>query len=334
MTISLSRDGSFEVEIVQRIAPGGDAPRAVARRLENLRSAAARGEDDWSRRLERAEPVRWTTAIDRAGGEIREVRHKASFERLEDLGPLFDGSDVRVEVEREAGEIELVFLADRSRRATFSQREALDEALDEWIAALSDYLRGLAELYRYLERRPGRSRAVLGAILADALEDSERERLPEPDEREREILDRIGQTMTALAGIFTVPEGEPYTLEEILALAHDPFPAPLEIVAPFGIEEASGFAERDGRFVVPGLSLFRAWKGLAPEFASPDPFSLLVPYVILGASEPLSLDAVLAEPRHAVAASESELRRRLLDALTPASAYRLRWKVEGDAPAR
>jgi hypothetical protein len=139
--------------------------------------------------------------------------------------------------------------------------------------------------------------------------------------------------MVDVIAIFAVPEGGDATYEELSALAHDPFPAPLTLLMPVEPLEVEGFEWADSqRLVVPGLSLWRAWTGMSREVLRPDPLTPLVErHVLHRRTAPVDLEATARAPRHVDPRSKREIRELVEMWLTPEPVYRVRWPSSSES---
>jgi hypothetical protein len=230
---------------------------------------------------------------------------------------------------RGEGFAEFTLVPQAPARASRQEREELARLRESLARDARVYLQELSGLYVYLADHPGRDGTCFGEIYEECIGKEAKAGFPEllPDEEAR--LDRLGEAMGRLVNYVQVPGDAGRSPDELARWVLDPFPAPLTVTVPGEILEAEGFeGVAPGHAVHPGLDLWFALGKLDGAYLTPDP---LVPLLTCLRQEktapPLSLEAVLAQPRRsAPVPSEAELEKALDALLEPAPLYRVRWR--------
>lgn len=329
-------DGSTVVTSAVRITtPQSESNPALERRLAQVRRELEEGSDAWGRRFAALEPVAERFGWEKRFGEIDRGTRAALAGSPARLDAFFlDTSlDVSYEVREEVAELTITPAS--PARASRRQREQVASTLEEWSGHVAIYLKESADLWAYLDDRPDRARACLGALLADLLDDGVRETLPPLTEPERERIDRVQKAMEEVLAVLAVPPGEDHSADELSHLVYDPFPARLTVRLPGPpLEAPEGFASLDDgkKLTAVGPGLWEALRSLEGRWLSPDPVMLYVEKDGPGKREPLDLDAFLAQPRRAAPPPDAtEVRQGIEEALVPAPLYRVLFKVDPDA---
>ncbi len=317
---------SSRVEITEE---GKSGNPALERRLEALRRDLVAGDDAWTRRFAALAP-----AVERFGwekhlGAIQRVQRSAVLDEPEQLAAFFGDTALAVSYTVADGRGELAIVPGPAGGGSRRQRRDMEAALDAWTARIADYLAAAADLYEYLDRRPERARATLGALLEDLLSETQRAELAELEPEEREQLDRLGKAMEEVFAVLLVRSGAELSLDELSHLVYDPFPARLVVRLPAPPEEVEGFARgAEGELMVPGLGIWQALRALEGRWLSPDPVLLYVQLRGRGEEAPFDLDSLAARERAAAPApTAAEVRLAIEERLQPASLYRATWPV-------
>jgi hypothetical protein len=321
---------SSKVEVV-----GGDNAGAPAlnRRLMEIRQGLLEGSDPWSRRFAGVHPPLERSSWEKQLGEIHQAAHAAMLAEPRDLAAFFNDTSLSVSYEIKEGVAELVIVPGSPSRATRRQREQTKKMLDAWTEDVARYFTAGENLYRYLDEHPDRARACLGALYADLLSDTDKSRLPELIEGEKERLDALQAAMQTVWGVLDVPEGEDHTPDELSHLVYDPFPGRLTVRLsgpPLGAPE--GFAAGpNGTLTAEGPGLWQALRSLQGRWLTPDPILFYIEAKHRSTDQALDLSALVRQPRHAEAAPNSKEVRLAVEArLQPAPLYRVAFRV---APA-
>jgi hypothetical protein len=315
-------------------------------RVDEARGALGQERDVWSRRFEALGP-----AADRFVREVWEGR----IVKIIRIGVIGDGgqvtaapeaigdglrrffADTLVNASFDSGEgwTELSFRPGPGSAATREQQDRMRDEMERWTTQVAAYLGASDRLYAYLDSRPDRAAICLGRIFEDLpLPGGLKERLEEITTDEKDLVEAVQASMIEVQGILAIPEGESTSIEELSRIVHDPFPAPLAVVAPWPVLDLEGFAPDGGRLLVPGLSLWGALVPLQGTWLSPDPLMIRVQHQGEGKEQDFDFNAVLRAGRRAEVLTANEIRRAIEDRLRPAAVYRVRWSVGEDADPR
>jgi hypothetical protein len=301
--------------------------RAARERIESLRQDLLQGRDDWAKRLEAMNPAVQRTTLDWKEGTLMSATRRAVVTEPSALSPFFSSTLIQATVTRREKETEMTLAPAPGGRASRSQREDLASRMDLWLQSISRYLAAGKALYEYLEQNPARSASCLQEVFHG--EARGEEEAPSLSEQEKSLTQSLRDAMDETLDLFTVPEEEAYSLEELSRLVYDPFPAPITLEVPGKILDSEGFMLAGAQVLkVPELSL---WNSLAAEsgrWISPDLLQLRLQS--LKENRPIDLPALLHQPRKALPPpSPKELRQALEKRLQPAGLYRVRWNTEG-----
>lgn len=333
-------DGSAVVtSAVQISSPQDEGNPALARRLAQVRREIEEGSDAWGQRIAALEPVAERFGWEKSFGEIDRGTRAALVSSSARFGEFFRDTSLSVSYEVREGVAELTIIPGPPARASRQQREQVERILEEWSGQVAVYLQESADLWAYLDDRPDRARACLGALLADLLEDGVRNALPPLSNAERERIEKTQKALEEVLAILAVPPGEEYSTDELSHLVYDPFPARLTVRLPGPpLETPEGFAAADGgrRLTAVGPGLWESLRSLEGRWLSPDPVLLYVkgdtPGQDRGKKETFDLDAFVAQPRRAEPPADAdEVRQGLEEGLFPEPLYQVVFAVDPDA---
>jgi hypothetical protein len=293
----------------------------VKARLEDEARSYEAGTDAWSERLKAAAPTRERASVDREGGALRRVERQADLDEPADLAAFLRDTGVEVAYAEGEGWAELTLVPGSSRRATSAQRQLVRAELDRLSEAAAAYIEATAELYAYLDRRPERARACLGAIVSD---------VPDEDgltEDETALDGAIDEGIGSLGEVLQVAPEEALTLDELSGLVYDPFPAEVRVAVPGEILERDGFPGRpDAALTIPRLTLWSAYTRVSGRWIVPDLALELWKHDREKGGRPIDVGLLASRPRRVSATLQApEIRRAVERDLAPASVYRVRW---------
>jgi hypothetical protein len=331
LTVRLLRGGASVVSVGVALRDPADyaqSPR-VQQRLESEARELTAGSDPWSTRLRRVDPERERDVVDRDRGRLRRVVHHALLDGPEELREFFRDTGVGVAYAEGEGWAELTLTPGRPSRATAAQRQRLETELDAFSAGLAKYAAAMRQLYSHLDANPDRARACLGEVLSVK---TEGETLADD---ESELVESVNDAINTLGAVLDPAPGEPYTIDEISRLVHDPFPASLRVTVPGEIVEREGFpGELTSDLRVPVFSLWSAFERLEGRWFSPDPALAIWRDDLAKTGKPFDLETFLTIPRRAAAApTDGEVRRAIDHQLEPEPVYRVRYTPAADAAA-
>lgn len=320
---SLAADGSSQVEVTVTL-PGplpNDADEVLVDEIATQRQAYAGGWDRWTSHFERIEADEETFSWKREQGLLRSVTRTAGFADPAGLQAFFSETDLVVQFTPDQAESVFSIFPLPSSRATRDERERLEMLVEVWAAAVVQYLREVADLYAYLESDPDRATPIFTAIFDDEGDVTEGE-----EERLERLVDAF---VTIMESAERSPE-EPSSLEQLVRLAYDPFPARLRVVVEGRVRSVRGFVKVDSdTYEAPPLSLEQALTTLEEIWITPP---LLTTYEMLERDEEAELDVegFAALPRRVSELPDAnEVRDALEAALTPPEEYRLTWRPTG-----
>lgn len=348
LSLAFDAAGGLEVALDVAIADPGqrfqDEP-AVRRRIAEARWLYENGKDDWAARFAGVTWLAETCLTRKSQGGLVAVRRTGSLKDPGGLSTFLSGTGITAATSRGEGYAELCLYPGAPQRATRDQRAAMGRLLDAWVPAVHAYHLRLAALYTYLDGHPERARACFGEMFSSRLDDGVKEALPPLTEEEQALLDSLGDATGKVADALLYTRDEAYSPEELSRLVYDPFPAPVQVALPGDVLEVEGFDPEGPRTVVyRGTSLWRALSKIEEKAVTPDPLMLILPWGDLpevmadrsedGSNRPkVDLDALAAAPRRAAAGqSEDQLKAAVVASLSPASAYRVRWRTPASPP--
>jgi hypothetical protein len=327
----LGRESAL-VRVTVRLAdPGHFKESPAARdRIEAARRAIVELRDPWSDRLASLAPEEERITWDRSRGDVVRFDHRAIVADAVHLHSFFKDTLVQAQVTRREETTELTLTPWAGGRAGRPEAEKFERARDAWAEAVARYLEAGGRLYDYLEANPGRARPCFANLFKDLLPEDAREGADTLNDRDEEVVDPFSDAMAALLGLFEVTAGEAYSLEELSALVHDPFPAPLTVRVPGPVLEVEGFETgAGGTLRVPTVSLWSAFMRLEDRWITPNPVVVYYRHADKD-KERLDLDAFLAQPRSVTRpAGVTEIVDALAKEMRSAPVYRVRWSTAG-----
>ncbi|HEX3528795.1 MAG TPA: hypothetical protein VH988_17175 [Thermoanaerobaculia bacterium] len=312
---------------------GGDntATPALNRRLAEVRQALLEGSDPWSRRFAEIHPPLERSTWEKQLGEIQKQTHSGVLAQPRDLAAFFGDTSLNLSYEIKEGTAELLITPGAPSRATRRQRELTKKTLATWTQALARYFSAGEALYRDLDEHPERAKAVLGALYADLLSDTDKAALPALTKEEKERVEQVQAAMHEVWSVLDVPEGEDHTPDELSHLVYDPFPGRLTVRLPGPpLESPEGFAPAaDGTLTAAGPGLWQALRTLQGRWLAPDPILIYIDHQRRTPNDPLDLAPLLRQTRHAEPAPDAtEVRLAIEQRLLPVPVYRVAWRVD------
>jgi len=324
-------NGAVVATSTVRITDPDDSNPALARRLAEIRRDLLEGTDAWSARFSAAEAAAERFSWEKRLGSLRSATRSAVFAEPKALESFFRDTAVSAtySIDPERGVAELAIVPGVSTRATRRQLEDTERTIEDWSAAIAEYLEAGRSLYAYLEGHPDRARACMGTLFAERLNEEQAKGLEELTPEEEKRVGRLDEAMRGVLKVLAVPSGGAYSPDEVSHLVYDPFPARLTVKLPGAPLEIEGFLPgKDGAFTVPSPGLWEALRSLEGRWLSPDPVLFYVESAQREGNDKVDLDAFLAKPRRAASLpSAKEVRSAIEARLKPAPLYRASWKV-------
>lgn len=310
---------------------------ALLQRVQGERRRLLLGEDDWVARFERLDALSHEQTFERDHGVLVSVRQAAEVNLADDpeaLTRFFSNTLVSAFYVAEEGWAELSLYPLAPGRATRSQRQRLDRAMDGWTEALAGYFRSAGRLYEYLEEHPDRAEVAFSVLLEEVLPEEDGGRRDLLSAEEEPLVEAVEDAMGAAWEVLLVPSDEAYSVNEISRLAFDPFPARVRVETPGAPEEVEGFADDpEGGLRVPTVSLWDALVDLRGRWLEPDPLLLYVARSggVTGTPGPsFDLAEIVARERHhaAPAPTTKEIREAVDSRLEPEPVYRVLYRLD------
>jgi hypothetical protein len=311
-------------KVTLTVPQGDTGAEALTARLDALERDLLAGASPWAHRFVALEPRREGQGWQREGGRLQWFRQWASADPAR-LADFFADTPVHVAYSRRDGTSELAFFPGAGTRATAAEARRMEAALGPWMDAVTEYLDAGSQLWGHLDRHPRRRRGCLAHLFEVEKEEGHRLALTPAEER---LLERVSDSMGAVAQALQVPAGEAETFEELGRRVYDPYPAAVRVVVAGRVLAVEGLRKgTDGGWEVPGRSPWNAVSGLAGRWFSPDPLLAQVEHVRRDADKRFDLDAFLAQPFTTAEAPPSapDVRRAILAALAPPPASRIEW---------
>jgi hypothetical protein len=308
---------------------------ALSRRLAETRREILEGSDAWGARFAAAKPAAERFGWEKRLGDLNAATRSAVIVEPEGLEAVFGDTSVAAtyRIDAASGTAELALVPGLSTRASRRQREEMKETLEEWSAAIAEYLEAAGDLYAHLERQPERARSCFGKLFDDLTDEKVLESLDEPTDEEVALLERLDEAMRQVTDVLLVPARAEYSPDEISHLVYDPFPARLTVKLPGPALNVEGFQTgNEGALEVAGLGLWEALRALAGQWLAPDPVTFYVATARQGKDAKIDLDAFVQKPRQATPRppSAAEVKEALEERLRPAPVYRVSWQVRPD----
>lgn len=332
LRIELAADGSAWVDLAVQFhddrSQAADSP--LGRRLAGEREALLGGWDEWSARFSALTPVTETHSWIKDRGALVSLTRSARVADAAALGDFFADTGIGAFAERGEDWASFALYPGRSARASSAEVRRIEDTVAEWSEHIARYLEATGELYAYLDRHPDRARVCFAHYFEDVVPEA---RLDPLDAEEEALLSDLVERSGELLGVFEVPAGEAWTLNELSRRVLDPFPADVAVRVPGRALEVEGFTVGgDGWLHVPGIGLWPALTALEGTWVTPDPALAWVRAETAASSgeSGFSLDAFLATPWRVDTVPEAdEVEDALWDGLQPAAAYRVVWASAG-----
>ncbi len=236
----------------------------LAGRLDDARADLDSGWDRWRPLYDRLEPAAESYRLERVDGLARRAVYSAvvaTFEPVE----RFLGSEGLSGVLAVDGPVhELQLFPEGGTRATWTQQQEVERALESWAAAVAEYLTASIDLWAYLESRPDRAVPCFSHLFDSHGPDSG----PLTD-IESGLVDDAKSSMETVADALMVPDGAAYSPNELSRLVYDPFPTRLTVSTRGPILQVEGFRQNGGFLERPPVDLWQALISLEGRWLSP-----------------------------------------------------------------
>jgi hypothetical protein len=319
------------VRTLVSLRPQSELEGLPRERVARAARALVEESDAWAIRLREMEPEQDRFELGRRRGEVVEAQRTASVDRREALEALFARTPVAARYSEGTDWQEFTLFADSSGPAPAQERRKTDEELAAWAEGAASYFAAAVQLWRFVDEHPERTRSCFESVFLRGWSPAE-----DASEEEAALLRALEDGTGQVLGALVAQDDEEFTLSERVRRAYDPFPAPVTVRVPGIVLEAEGFpGAAEGKFAIEALDLWNAFRSLEGRWLSPDPALALWRHDAAPTKAPFDLDAFVALPRSAVTPPRaSEVMSLLRAALTPAPAYRVRWRPPGEEPER
>ena len=296
----------------------------LSRRLDDARAELDSGWDRWRPLYDRLEPTADSYRLERVEGLARRAVYSAVVPDFDRVERFFETEGLSTVLVVEGPVHELQFYPSGGTRATWSQQQDVERALDVWSTVVAEYLAASIRLWAYLESRPDRAVPCFSHLFDSHGSDSG----PLIDDEEELVLD-AKETMEKVADALIVADGAAYSLNELSRLVYDPFPTRLTVsfrghtLSVIGFHEPGPFVER------PPVDLWQALVSLEGRWLSPDPVTAAVlPDAQLPEVDPVAFAAL---PRwYSTPPGPAEVADGLTAGLVPPDVYAVRWTTTAD----
>jgi hypothetical protein len=314
-------DGGLRVKlsVALRHLDEARSDTGLGRRLRQLEEDLLNGWDPWKEPFADAGAGVESYYWEKEEGRLVYLERNLVLDDPAVFGRVLSDTPIHAGFRVEDGVAEIALFPGVPGRASRRERREMDATLDHWSEELAVYLEAAEALYRYLERQPGRAVPVFTALFEEETEDD-----PLTAEEDA-LLEALGESDAI--GVLDVDEQRGYSLDELSRRIFDPFPARFEVELPGPAVDAEGFVESGDLWVVPRISLWGALQQLEGVFLAPDPLLAFVEHERSETDVPFDVASFAARERVAVTADADEIREALEERLTPASVYRVAWKV-------
>ncbi len=331
LRLSFLGDGqlSLQLSLSLRFPQGLSASEPLARRLRQLEERLLTGTDPWSARFAEIEAAAESLYWEKQEGHLARYERDAVLEDPEAFVDFLADTPIHSTYRRADGIAEVALYPGVSDRATRRERRQVEETLAEWSELLAIYFEAAEDLYRYLEARPRRAVPCFAGLFEEETPEGAVALTPE----EEELVEALGNAMGEAVGVLTLDPEAATSLEEISRRVYDPFPARFELQIPGDALESEGFAAAGDLWIVPGLSLWSAFRRLEGRWLAPDPMSAYVHHYQSGDDTPFDVRGFAADRRLAEPApGADEVLAALREWLEPATVYRVAWQLENPQP--
>jgi len=324
--LTLRGGGPVIVTVVQEVTSSdqtGDNPE-LDDRLEESRDTIDNALDPWSQRFALLEPLAEHISIERVEGELRRSIHSAVLPSFDEMLQMVEADGLTGSLTIVGGTADLELFPTGGSRANYTQRQDAERMLSEWSVALVVYFEAVADLYAYLDQRPDRAVPCFAHIF-DQHEDLGSTGPLEPIEEE--LVEQVKDAMEDVTFALIVGKGEAFSLNELIRLVYDPFPARLTIAVEGQVLEAVGFSAGADFFERRPVDAWNALRSLDGRWISPD--------LVTAAAAPAPEDrqpipnvlALASSPRRYLPPPEAaEVESAIVAGLVPEEMLRLSWR--------
>jgi len=324
--LTLRGGGPVIVTVVQEVTSSdqtGDNPE-LNDRLEESRDTIDNNLDPWSQRFALLEPLAEHISVERIEGELRRSIHSAVLPSFDEVLQLVEADGLTGSLTVVDGTAELELFPTGGSRATYTQRQDAERLLSEWSVEVAVYFEAVADLYSHLDQRPDRAVPCFAHVF-DEYEGPENTGELEPVEDE--LVLRVKDAMEGVTFALMVEKGEAFSLNELIRLVYDPFPARLTIAVEGQVLEAEGFSAGVDFFERPPVDAWNALRSLEGRWISPD--------LVTAAAAPAPEDrqpipnvlALASSPRRYLPSPEAaEVESAIVAGLVPEEILRLTWR--------
>lgn len=316
--------GAIIVTAARDIGPpgsAGDNP-AVKERVDQARADLAAGWDRWSRGFAELEALADRTTVERHDGDVVRGVHSALLDDFRPVERLLGLEGLGAFIDRSGDVRELQLVPTGSGQATRQQRELVERWLDDWSADVAAYLGATVQLYRHLERAPGRAVPCFAHVF-----DHHTDASGPLSEKEAELVAAVKETSERVAEALLIPDGQDHSANELSRLVFDTFQGRLTLAFDGPVLESEGFVEHATFLDRPPVDLWRALEGSVGLWLAPDLVTAMVtPGPEKAQPDPDPADFAALPRRWVEAPEPAGVEAALRASLTPEPVYRVRWR--------
>jgi hypothetical protein len=331
LTLDLSRPELYTVQAETTLRFPDDAerhPGATARVAQRAREIVE-GRDPWHRSFEAVGGGREQFVWTKESGRVSSASHVVTAAEPAALAPVLEHCGLGWSFRTLQRMVVVELFAVASSRVSDKERGAVKQQLEPWIAKLERYNRAALAIDRHLEANPQRAHAVFGGVFGRFLEDSERDRLPQPNDEEQTLLDQFDTAAEAVLGFGSLEPDAAETLNERVMAAFSPFCGEVRLVLPRTPTEVLGFTLRGELPIIPAGDLYEVLQQEALSVVHPDPLVEILNLTRFPRDAPFDLQGWLQRARRSeLPRSSLQLLADLEQALQRPGIYRVSWDLD------
>jgi hypothetical protein len=316
--IDIDRDGDHaRVTAITELSHGDG--ELMERRIAVMRDALLGGHDEWSNRFGALNLESERVILDKERGELRRAEHSAVMGR-DDLQRFFGDTPLLTKFTRGNTWSELAIYAGSSTRATRQQREEVERILDEWSHRSAHYIDQMSRLYEFLDRHPQRARDDFALLFADPGSGHA------TNDEEDALVTGAREATDAVSKMFDAERKSAWSIDEEFDLVYNPLPAEIVVHTPHSIQLSEHFGKKgDDTVLIRRSGLLDAIRALEGRWLTPDPLAIALQSDEEHSEMPTEAEFAKMPRKGTRSVTAEEIKAAFLEALTPATSYRVRW---------